>query len=94
VLVNAAMVATLALFPAMCAAIMFRLVARTGPLAMMALPIVWVRRTGAHLHAAHRLPLGAARYSQASVLPIAQLASLVGVYGVSMLVAAVNAALV
>jgi apolipoprotein N-acyltransferase len=33
-------------------------------------------------------------YSQASVLPIAQAASLFGVYGVSMLVAAVNGALV
>jgi apolipoprotein N-acyltransferase len=95
VLVNAAMVATLALFPAMCAAIMFRLVARTGPFAMMALPIVWVTTELGRTYMPHiGFPWVLLGYSQASVLPVAQLASLVGVYGVSMLVAAVNAALV
>jgi apolipoprotein N-acyltransferase len=95
VLVNAAMVATLALFPAICAAIMYRLVARTGPFAMMALPIVWVATELGRTYMPHiGFPWVLLGYSQASVLPIAQVASLFGVYGVSMLVAAVNAALV
>lgn len=95
VLVNAAMIATLALFPAICAAIVHRLVARTGPFAMMALPIVWVATEWGRTYMPHiGFPWVLLGYSQARVLPVAQLASLVGVYGVSMLVAAVNAALV
>jgi apolipoprotein N-acyltransferase len=95
VLVNAAMIATLALFPAICSAIMYRLVARTGPFAMMALPIVWVATELGRTYMPHiGFPWVLLGYSQASVLPIAQVASLVGVYGVSMIVAAVNAALV
>ena len=94
VLINAAMIATLALFPAVYAAIVHRLVGISGPLAMMASPIVWVATELGRTYMPHiGFPWVLLGYSQTSVLPIAQFASIFGVYGLSMLVAAVNAAL-
>ena len=94
VLINAAMIATLALFPAFCAAIVHRVVGTSGPLGLMTAPIVWVATELGRTYMPHiGFPWVLLGYSQADVLSIAQLASIFGVYGVSMLVAAVNAAL-
>ncbi len=93
VLVNAALVAYLALFPAIFALVVRRLVIAHGPQALMAAPIVWVATELGRTHIFTGFPWVLLGYSQATVLPIAQFASLFGVYGVSMLVAAMSAAL-
>ena len=58
----------------------------------MAAPIVWVATELGRTHIFSGFPWVLLGYSQTSVLPIAQLASVFGVYGVSMLVASVSAA--
>ena len=93
VLVNAALIAYQALFPAVFAIVVRRLVLAWGPAALMAAPLVWVATELGRTYFLTGFPWVLLGYSQASVLPIAQLASLFGVYGVSMLVAAVSAAL-
>jgi apolipoprotein N-acyltransferase len=90
--INVALVAYLALFPAVFAVIVRRLVIAHGPAALMTAPIVWVATELARTHLLTGFPWVLLGYSQASVLPIAQLASLFGIYAVSMLVAAVSAA--
>ena len=83
----------LALFPALCALILGRLVRRAGPRALFLLPAVWVATEflrGWLFGGFPWVPLG---NSQVTVLPVAQLASVLGVYGLSALVAVVNAAL-
>jgi apolipoprotein N-acyltransferase len=91
-LVNAALILYLALFPATFALLVRRIVAAHGPAGLMAAPIVWVATELGRTHVFTGFPWVLLGYSQTSVLPIAQLASLFGVYGVSMLVASVNAA--
>ena len=91
VFVNAALVACLAFFPALFAVVMRRLVARLGPRALLAAPLVWVATELGRTHLFTGLPWVLLGYSQATVLPIAQLASVFGVYGVSALVASVSA---
>jgi apolipoprotein N-acyltransferase len=59
----------------------------------MAAPFVWAATELGRTHLFTGFPWVLLGYSQATVLPIAQLASLFGVYGVSMLVCAVSAAL-
>jgi apolipoprotein N-acyltransferase len=93
VLVNAALIAYLALFPAFFAVIVRRFVVTNGPVALMAAPLVWVTAELGRTYLLTGFPWVLLGYSQATVLPIAQLASIFGVYGVSMLVAAVGAAL-
>jgi apolipoprotein N-acyltransferase len=93
VLINAALIAYLALFPAVFAVVVRRLVLAWGPSALMAAPLVWVATELGRTYVLTGFPWVLLGYSQASVLPIAQLASVFGVYGVSMLVAAVSAAL-
>jgi apolipoprotein N-acyltransferase len=93
VLVNAALVAYLALFPAIFALVVRRIAIVHGREAMIAAPIVWVATELGRTHVFTGFPWVLLGYSQATVLPIAQLASLFGVYGVSMLVASVSAAL-
>ncbi len=93
VLVNAALIAYLALFPAFFAVIVRRFVVTNGPIALMAAPLVWVTAELGRTYLLTGFPWVLLGYSQATVLPIAQLASIFGVYGVSMLVAAVGAAL-
>jgi len=92
-LVNAALIAYLALFPAMFALVVRRVVIAHGPPALMAAPIVWVTTEFGRTHIFTGFPWVLLGYSQTTVLPIAQVASLFGVYGVSMLVASVSAAL-
>jgi apolipoprotein N-acyltransferase len=93
VLINALLIAYLALFPALFAVVVRRLVMAHGPSALMAVPLVWVTAELGRTYLLTGFPWVLLGYSQAPVLPIAQFASVFGVYGVSMLVAAVSAAL-
>ena len=94
-LVNALLVAYLALFPALFAGIMHRLVIASGARALLAAPFVWVAtELGRTYTPPGGFPWVLLGYSQAATLPIAQLASVFGVYGVSALVASVSAAAV
>jgi apolipoprotein N-acyltransferase len=90
---NAALIAYLALFPAFFTVVVRRIVIAHGPLALMTAPLVWVTSELGRTYVFTGFPWVLLGYSQATVLPIAQLASVFGVYGVSMLVAAVSAAL-
>jgi apolipoprotein N-acyltransferase len=92
-LVNGALVVYLSLFPALFALVVRRIVAAHGPRALMAAPVVWVATELGRTHIFTGFPWVLLGYSQTSVLPIAQFASLFGVYGVSMLVASVSAAM-
>jgi apolipoprotein N-acyltransferase len=92
VLINAGLIAYLALFPALFALITRRIVMAYGRSALMAAPVVWVATELGRAYITS-FPWELLGYSQVTVLPIAQLASLFGVYGLSMLVAAVSAAL-
>jgi len=91
-LINGGLIAYLALFPALFALFMRRIVMAYGRSALLAAPVVWVA-TELGRAAITSFPWVLLGYSQVTVLPIAQLASLFGVYGLSMLVAAVSAAL-
>jgi apolipoprotein N-acyltransferase len=93
VLVNAALIAYLALFPAVFAVVTRRIVLAYGQPALIAAPLVWVATELGRTYIFTGFPWVLLGYSQTTVLPIAQLASLFGVYGVSMLVAAVSSAL-
>ena len=93
VLVNAALIAYQALFPAVFAVVVRRLVFARGPAALLAAPLVWVATELGRTYLLTGFPWVLLGYSQASVLPIAQLASVFGGYVVSMLVASVSAAL-
>lgn len=91
--INVALVAYLALFPALFALVMRRLTIAHGANALMAAPFVWAATELGRTHLLTGFPWVLLGYSQVTVLPIAQLASVFGVYGVSMLVCAVSAAL-
>jgi len=93
VLINAALIVYQAAFPAFFALIVCRLAAAYGRRALMASPLVWVAAEMGRTYVMTGFPWVLLGYSQTSVLPIAQLASLFGVYGVSMLVASVSAGL-
>jgi len=83
----------LGLFPAITATIVARLTARAGPNAILLAAAPWVATEffrGYLFGGFPWVPLG---NSQVTVLPIAQLASVLGVYGVSALVAFVNSAI-
>ena len=85
-------IAYLALYPAIFALIQARLTARMGRRAILLAPAVWVASEMARTYSPLDFPWELLGYSQATVLPIAQLASVVGVYGLSALVASVSAA--
>jgi len=91
--ITALFVAYLALFPALFAVAMRRITMRFGGMALMTAPLVWVATELARTYLLTGFPWVLLGYSQASALPIAQLASLCGVYGVSALIVLVNAAL-
>jgi len=93
ILVNAALVAYLALFTGVFAVATRRLVAVYGRRALAAAPVVWVATELGRTHLFTGFPWVLLGYSQTTVLPVAQLASIFGVYGVSMLVAGVSTAL-
>ena len=81
----------LALFPALTALIVARLVKRAGPGALFVLPAAWVATEFSRGYLFGGFPWVPLGNSQVTVLPVAQLASVVGVYGLSALVAFVNA---
>jgi apolipoprotein N-acyltransferase len=93
VLVNAALIAYLALYPAVFALVMTRLTTAGGRRALAAAPLAWVATELGRTYLFTGFPWVLLGYSQVTVLPVAQLASLLGVYGVSALVVAVNAGL-
>ena len=93
VLINAALIAYQSVYPAIFALVVRRIVIAHGPGALMTAPLVWVTTELGRTHLFTGFPWVLLGYSQTSVLPSAQLASLFGVYGVSMLVASVSAAL-
>jgi apolipoprotein N-acyltransferase len=93
VLVNALLVAYLALFPALFAVVVRYTVARLGSAALLGAPFVWVASELGRAHLFSGFPWVLLGYSQAGALPIAQLASLIGVYGISALVAGASAGL-
>jgi apolipoprotein N-acyltransferase len=90
--VNAALVAYLAIYPAIFAVVVGRGVRAFGVTALMAAPFVWVATELGRAYFFTGFPWVLVGYSQVDALPIAQLASVVGVYGVSALVVAVSGA--
>jgi apolipoprotein N-acyltransferase len=85
--------AYLAIYPAVTAMVVARLVARGGRSALFFAPAVWVATEylrGLLFGGFPWVPLG---NSQVTVLPVAQIASVFGVYGLSALVAFVNASI-
>ena len=85
--------AYLALFPAITAVILSRLVTRAGMRALLLAPAVWVATEFARGYLFGGFPWVPLGNSQVTVLPVAQLASVLGVYGLSALVAFVNTGL-
>jgi apolipoprotein N-acyltransferase len=83
--------AFLALFPAVSAIITARLITRGGVAGIYFLPGAWVATEFFREHLFGGFPWVPLGNSQVTVLPVAQLASLTGVYGVTALVAFVNA---
>jgi apolipoprotein N-acyltransferase len=85
--------AYMALYPAIAMAVTSRIVARAGALGLFVLPAAWTGTEylrGVLFGGFPWVPLG---NSQVTVIPVAQLASLLGVYGITLLVALVNAAI-
>jgi apolipoprotein N-acyltransferase len=93
ILVNAMLVAYLALFPAVFAVVMVVVARRMGRSALLLSPAVWVTLEFARGHLFTGFPWVLLGYSQTAVLPVAQIASVFGVYGVSALVVLGNVAL-
>lgn len=93
VLVNAALIAYLSLFPGVFAVVVARVSLGAGPRAFLVAPLAWVATELGRAYLFTGFPWVLLGYSQATVLPVAQVASIAGVYGVSALVASVSAAL-
>jgi len=91
--INAAFVAYLALYPALFAVVMRRLSIAFGASALVAAPFVWTATELGRMYVFTGFPWVLLGYSQAAVLPIAQAASVSGVFGVSAIVASASAAL-
>ena len=93
VVVGALLVAYLALFPGLFALCLGWLGARYGTRAILLAPAVWVTSELGRTYFWSGFPWLLLGYSQTTVLPVAQFASVVGVFGVSALVALVSTAL-
>jgi apolipoprotein N-acyltransferase len=93
VVVSALLVSYLALFPALFSMCLGWLGARYGNRAMLLAPAVWVTSELGRTYFWSGFPWLLLGYSQTTVLPIAQLASVVGVFGVSALVSLASTAL-
>jgi apolipoprotein N-acyltransferase len=85
--------AYLALYPAVTALILSRLISRIGAKALFLAPAAWVATEYLRGYLFGGFPWVPLGNSQVTVLPVAQLASVLGVYGLSALVVLVNAAL-
>lgn len=94
VILNALLVAYLALFPVLCIVLVGWFIHVLGLYGLMLFPAVWVATELARAHFLGGFPWVLLGYSQTTVLPVAQLASVFGVYGLSAVVAFVNASLV
>jgi apolipoprotein N-acyltransferase len=86
------LVAYLALFPAAVAVVVARGCGRIGPAGVLVTPAVWVAAELARRWVLGGFPWVLLGSSQAGVTPVVQTAALVGVYGLSALVAFVSAA--
>ncbi len=93
VLVTGLLVAFLALFPAAWSLIVAFLFARLGAVGYVVMPAAWVGVELARAYVFGGFPWVLLGYSQVTILPVAQVASVTGVYGVSALVAGASAAL-
>jgi apolipoprotein N-acyltransferase len=93
VAINALLIAYLSLFPALFALIVSRVSLAAGPRGVSLSPFVWVATELGRGYLFTGFPWVLLGYSQASNLPVAQLASIFGVFGLSGLVASVSAAL-
>jgi apolipoprotein N-acyltransferase len=87
------LVGYLALFPAAFAWILGASVRRFGAHALLLAPVAWVATELARTLLFGGFPWALVGYTQTTVLPIAQISSVVGVYGVSLLVVLVSASL-
>jgi apolipoprotein N-acyltransferase len=92
VFVAGLLVLYLALFPAAFAVILVRVLRATGQAGVLLAPPVWVATELGRQYVWDGFPWALLGYSQIRVLPIAQTASVVGVYGLSGLLALVSAA--
>jgi apolipoprotein N-acyltransferase len=90
--IAALLIAFLALFTALFGLVQAQLVARYGARALLLAPFVWTSAELARTYLFGGFPWALVGYSQTSVLPLAQLASLTGVYGLSALIVFVSAA--
>lgn len=88
----ALLVAYLSLFPAAFALVLSRLRRSLGPRAVMLAPAIWVATELGRQYVWDGFPWALLGYSQVTVLPIAQIASVLGVYGLSALLAVVSTA--
>lgn len=86
--------AYLALYPAIAALIVSRVINRAGVNGLLIAPAAWVATEFARGYLFGGFPWVPLGNSQVEVLPVAQLASLLGVYGLSALVALVNTLIV
>ena len=91
--VHLLLVGYLALFPALFAVAIWMLCRRFGAAAVVAAPAVWVTSELGRIYLFTGFPWELLGYSQTSVLWVAQLASVVGVLGVSALVASLSGSL-
>jgi apolipoprotein N-acyltransferase len=92
VLVASLLVAYLALFPGLFALAVAWLTSKFGPRAVLLAPAVWVTTELGRTYFWSGFPWLLLGYSQTTVLPIAQMASVAGVFGLSALVVLVAAA--
>lgn len=85
--------AAVALFPTLFAGVLVLWRSAFGAAALLAAPVAWVATEVLRAYTFFRFPWCLLGYSQADNLPLVQIAAVTGVYGVSLVVAAVNAAL-
>lgn len=88
----ALLVAYLALFPAVFAVALARILRATGPLGILMAAPLWVATELGRQYVWDGFPWALLGYSQVTLLPIAQIASVVGVYGLSGMLALASAA--
>jgi apolipoprotein N-acyltransferase len=93
IVINAIFIAYLALYPAIFAVVMRRLTIAFGVTALAVAPFVWTATELGRMYVFTGFPWVLLGYSQSTVLPIAQAASIAGVFGVSAIVVSVSAAL-
>ena len=92
VLAAGVLVAYLALFPAAFALILARVCKAFGTRGLLLAPAIWVATELGRQYVWAGFPWILLGYSQVTVLPVAQVASLVGVYGLSLLLAVTSTA--